>query len=117
MEPTIPEEVVERLKATFLKPDKRFTADLSDTDFGDLLREIFTIALGPEFAVVPVSALRHSASEATAAERKRCAELAREFSWILPLDDDPMLNEFSDDVACEIQEQIATAIDKEPGCD
>lgn len=43
-------------------------------------------------------------------ERKRCAQRARDFAWVLPVFTDAAINEATDAAACAVQDQIATML-------
>ena len=47
---------------------------------------------------------------AVAAERDRCAKIADDFNWVLPMYNDVVRNEASDDAAEIVAKQIAAAI-------
>lgn len=46
---------------------------------------------------------------------QEAAELAKEFSWVLPMYKTKKENELSDDVACEVSRQISVAINSLKG--
>ena len=56
--------------------------------------------------------LNTAISQALQAERERCAKIAEEIEWAIPMHDQPSVNELTDDAAQMVCQQIATAIRK-----
>jgi hypothetical protein len=60
-------------------------------------------------ALADTDALAEYVERERAEERERCAKIADEFSWTLPLYGEQKLDEATDDAACSVCEQIAAA--------